>query len=92
MTGPRTGAWTAYVRRLGVELNRRRTALGLSQERVANAAGVTRGYYHQLERGESRAGRVANPTLLNLVALSQVLGTTVDELLPDEIPDMRAGR
>ncbi|MCL2464174.1 MAG: helix-turn-helix domain-containing protein [Micrococcales bacterium] len=92
MTGPRTDEWTIYVRRLGVELNRRRTALRLSQEKVANAAGVTRGYYHQLERGESRVGRVANPTLLNLVALSQVLGTTVDDLLPDRVPDMRTGR
>jgi len=64
----------------------------MSQEKVANAAGVTRSYYHQLERGESRPGRIANPTLFNLVALSQVLETTVEELLPGDVPDVRAGR
>ncbi len=92
MTGPRTDEWAAYVRGLGLELSRLRTAAGLSQERVANAAGLTRGYYHQLEKGESRAGRIANPTLLNLIALAQVLGTSLNELLPRNPPDMRAGR
>ena len=74
------------MRRLGVELSRRRTTPGLSQERVTNAAGVTRGFFLQLERGASRAGRVANPTPPNLVTLSQVLGTTSEDLLPDGVP------
>ncbi len=92
MTGPRTDEWAAYVRELGLTLNRLRTEAGLSQEKVAHAAGLTRGYYHQLEKGESRVGRVANPTLLNLVALAQALGTTVEALLPPEPPDVRVGR
>jgi len=92
VTGPRTEEWATYVRELGLALNRLRTRAGLSQEKVAHAAGLTRGYYHQLEKGESRTGRIANPTLLNLVALAQVLGTTVEALLPADPPDMRVGR
>lgn len=92
MTTAKTEAWAAYVRELGIALNRRRHEVGLSQERTANAAGLTRGYYQQLERGTSRTGRIANPTIQNLIALAQVLGTTVEKLLPPEPPDMTAGR
>ena len=42
--------------------------------------------------GGSRTGRVANPTIQSLIALAQVLGTTVEELLPGDLPDMTAGR
>lgn len=92
MTGPRTEPWAAYVRELGLNLQRHRTAVGLSQEKVANAAGLTRGYYQLLEKGESRIGRIANPTLLNLYALAQVLDTTLEELLPGDVPDVTTGR
>lgn len=80
------------MRELGLTLNRLRAEAGLSQEKVAHAAGVTRGYYQLLEKGESRVDRVANPTLLNLTALAQVLGVSVPELLPPEPPDVRVGR
>lgn len=92
MTGAKTEEWADYARRLGVLLNRRRHELGLSQERLAHAAGLTRGYYQQLEQGASRTGRVANPTIQNLIALAQVLDTTVEQLLPPDPPDMRTGR
>jgi transcriptional regulator with XRE-family HTH domain len=92
VTGAKTDEWADYARRLGIALSRRRHAVGLSQERLANAAGLTRGYYQQLEQGASRTGRVANPTLQNLIALAQVLDTTIEELLPPEPPDMRTGR
>lgn len=92
MTTAKTEEWADYVRDLGVVLSRRRHEVGLSQERTANAAGLTRGYYQQLERGSSRTGRVANPTIQNLIALAQVLGTTVEALLPSDPPDMTAGR
>ena len=92
MTSAKTEEWATYVRDLGIVLNRRRHEVGLSQERVAHAAGLTRGYYQQLERGSSRTGRVANPTIQNLVAIAQVLGVTVNDLLPPEPPDMTAGR
>lgn|GEM_PF-335446 len=92
VTGPRTDEWASYVRELGLVLNRLRTEADLSQEKVAHAAGLSRGYYHQLEKGSSRTGRIANPTLLNLVALAQVLGTTVEALLPPNPPDVRVGR
>lgn len=92
MTSAKTENWAAYVRDLGLALNRRRHEVGLSQERVANAAGLTRGYYQRLEQGTSRTGRIANPTIQNLIALAQVLDTTVEELLPPSPPDMTAGR
>lgn len=92
MSGTKTDEWEQYARRLGVSLSRRRHEVGLTQERLANAAGLTRGYYQQLEQGASRTGRVANPTVKNLIAIAQVLDTTVEHLLPADPPDMTAGR
>ena len=92
MTSVKTEAWAEYARELGVALSPHRHRVGLSQERVAHAAGVTRGYYQQLESGTSRTGRVANPTIQNLIALAQVLETTVAELLPPSPPDLTEGR
>jgi len=92
VAGAKTEEWASFVRDLGIELNRRRTSAGLSQERVAHAAGLTRGYYQQLERGSSRSGRIANPTIQTLIALAQVLNSRVEDLLPPDPPDMTAGR
>ena len=85
-------AWAAYAKRLGIELNRARHRAGLSQERLAYAAGLTRSHYQQLEKGESAPGTPANPTLRTLIALSQVLGITLTDLLPDNMPDVTVGR
>ncbi len=84
--------WDDYVRELGISLARRRLELGLSQEELAHAAGITRSHYQQLEKGHSRPGRSANPSLRTLVSLSQVLGIPVSALLPSEQPETAAGR
>ena len=84
--------WDDYVRELGITLARHRTELGLSQEELAYAAGITRSHYQQLEKGHSRPGRSANPSLRTLVSLSQVLGIPVAELLPREQPEPAEGR
>jgi transcriptional regulator with XRE-family HTH domain len=84
--------WDDYVRELGITLARRRLELGLSQEELAHAAGLTRSHYQQLEKGHSRPGRSANPSLRTLVSLSQVLGIPVTGLLPDDQPEPAAGR
>ena len=73
--------WDAYLRRLGIALQRERARNGLTQEAVAHAAGITRSHYQQLEKGLSRPGRVANPTLMTLVALSDVLDVPLEQLL-----------
>lgn len=55
--------------RLGEEIKALRLSAGLSQEALALAAEVDRTYVSQLERG------VANPSLLILHRISDVLGT-----------------
>lgn len=92
MTAGRAPSWEAYARNLGHELNRRRHAAGLSQERLAHAAGLTRYHYQQLEKGESRPGTPANPSMRMVLAIAQVLEVPIEELLPDGVPDLTAGR
>ncbi|MCL2787972.1 MAG: helix-turn-helix domain-containing protein, partial [Micrococcales bacterium] len=73
----RRDGWDEYVRDLGHELAKRRRALGLSQEAVASAAGLARSQYQRLERGLVSRTQSANPTLATLLAVAQVLETTV---------------
>ncbi|QJU52555.1 helix-turn-helix transcriptional regulator [Herbiconiux sp. KACC 21604] len=84
------GSWPDFARELGHSLERHRHARGLSQEAVAYAAGLSRYTYQKFERGESMPGTPANPSLRNIMALAQVLGVTLDELLPHDWPDLRA--
>jgi len=84
--------WAGFAAALGAELHRLRTELGLSQEEVAYSAGLSRYTYQKLERGESAPGSPANPLLQNVMAVAQVLGVPVEQLLPKERPDLRAGR
>jgi transcriptional regulator with XRE-family HTH domain len=84
--------WAAYVRDLGITLNRLRHRAGFTQERLAHAAGLTRYHYQQLEKGESRPHSAANPSLRTLLALSQALGVSLSDLMPDNPPDVTEGR
>lgn len=72
---------------MGAALHRLRIERGLSQEELAYTAGITRYTYQKLEKGESAPGSPANPSLRNILALSQQLGVTLDELLPQPWPD-----
>ena len=80
-------AESAIERELAAALARRlatlRRARGLTQEQVAEAAGVSRNHYQLLENGLVKRSdrKPANPRLSTLVALSEVLGTTVPELI-----------
>nr|WP_281370057.1 helix-turn-helix transcriptional regulator [Naumannella cuiyingiana] len=67
---------------MGLELQRRRSVAGLSQEKLASRAGMTRTHYQQLERGAWKPGQPANPSLRVLVGLAQALGVEVGDLLP----------
>ncbi|MFF2087584.1 helix-turn-helix domain-containing protein [Nocardia sp. NPDC058176] len=71
---------------LGEHLAALREAKGLTQEEVALAAGISRQHYQLLEVGlRARKPRTpANPRLSTLVALSEVLGTTMPDLI-DEV-------
>jgi transcriptional regulator with XRE-family HTH domain len=63
--------------RFGRRLREVRTRVGISQERLAELAGLHRTYVSSVERG----GR--NISLENIEALSNALGVTMAELMPD---------
>ena len=77
-----SSSWEEYAKTLGIELQRRRIALDVTQENLAHRAGLTRTHYQQLERGFWKPGSPANPSLKMLVRLAQALQLEVAELLP----------
>lgn len=83
-------SWAAYARELGINIQRERIKQGLTQEQLAYTANISRFSYQQLEKGESRPGTPANPSLKNIMALAQVLKVPLTELLPDNCPDLTA--
>jgi transcriptional regulator with XRE-family HTH domain len=87
-----TDPWQNYARDLGIQLARAREAVGLSQERVAHAAGISTFTYRKLEKGESNPGTPANPRLKTLVALAEVLEIELTRLLPSKTPRIAVGR
>jgi len=60
---------------VGRNVRQRRTALGMTQEELAEAAGVSQQYVSGLERGDR------NPTILTLWELSRPLKATPADLL-----------
>jgi len=78
--------YDAFARELGLNLLRAREVKGWSQERVAHAAGLSGYTYQKFEKGESRPGAPMNPRLTTLLALAEVLDTTVEDLLPADRP------
>lgn len=82
--------WASFAQRFATSLRAARDRAGLSQEDVAYRAGLTRYTYQKYEKGESRPGHPANPTLRTLVALAQVLGIPLTDLVPDDAPDLRS--
>ncbi|UCR88006.1 helix-turn-helix domain-containing protein [Mycetocola spongiae] len=81
-------SWQEYVIELGTSLHRLRMERGLSQEQVAYAAGLSRYTYQKFEKGESRPGTPANPSLQNVLALCQVFQVHLVDLLPAAAPDL----
>ena len=81
-SSPAPLSWEEYAKNLGIELQRRRIALDVTQENLAHRAGLTRTHYQQLERGFWKAGSPANPSLKMLVRLAKALQLEVAELLP----------
>ena len=61
--------------RIGLAVRERRKANGLSQEGLADQAGLDRSHMGKIERGER------NVTLLNLVRIGRALNCPVSELL-----------
>ena len=65
-------------------------ARGYSQDRVAYEANLSRYTFQKLEKGESRPDTAANPRLMTLLAVAQVLDVELATLLPQHAPDIRA--
>lgn len=88
-TRPEDSAWSDYTGELATNLRRLRMEAGLSQEDVAYRSGLTRYTYQKYEKGESKPGTPANPTIRTLLAMSQALGVSLMDILPAKIPDLR---
>lgn len=76
---------------LGTALRKRRTALGLKQQQVAERAGLEYKHYQALEAGLSSYGTKApaNPNLRHILGLAVALETTVPDLMFDVFGDTR---
>ena len=88
-TQPEDSAWSEYAAEIATNLRRLRQGAGLSQEDVAYRSGLTRYTYQKYEKGESKPGTPANPTIRTLLAMSQALGVSLMDILPAKIPDLR---
>lgn len=82
-TRPEDAAWSDYAGKLATNLQRLRHERGLSQEDVAYRSG------QKYEKGESKPGTPANPTIRTLLAMSQALDVDLTEILPPDAPDLR---
>lgn len=67
----------ALVRAVGKAIALRRAASGLSQERVAEALGITREAVSRMETG------VAVPSVVRLAELAEIFECGIEELLAD---------
>jgi len=78
-----TPEWAAFMRELGVNLRRARDAKRLTQENMAEHAGISLYAYQQYERGAStRGGAATNPRLATILTICQVLDVPIEQLLP----------
>ena len=64
-----------YLAKLGGAVRDQRKELGLSQEALADAAGIDRAHMGKIERGER------NATLLNVIRIAVALGIPASVLL-----------
>lgn len=67
-----------YLKILGTNLRRQRKKRELTQEDVADQAGLTPSYYGRIERGQ------INVTLLTLSGIARALNIDIPSLLGDE--------
>lgn len=91
-TGAPADDWERYARELGVRVHRLRVDRGLSQERLAVAAGMSAFTLRKLEAGAGNPGTAANPRLRTIVALADVLGVQISDMVPNWTPEIAHGR
>ncbi|WP_373889776.1 helix-turn-helix domain-containing protein [Microbacterium sp. ASV81] len=80
--GPATTAeWARFARELALNLQRHRHAANLTQEQVAERAGISLYAYQTYERGTAQ-GQPVNPRLATVLAVAEALDVSVEKLLP----------
>jgi transcriptional regulator with XRE-family HTH domain len=70
-------ALSDVMQRFGTKLREIRKRSGVSQEKLAELAGLHRTYVSSVERGER------NISLLNIESLAKALGVPMAELMPE---------
>ncbi len=87
-TGPTSSpAWAGFATALGMNLRRGRNIRNLTQEEVAELAGISLYSYQQYERGATtRGGGPTNPRLATILAICQALDLEISEVLPPVPP------
>lgn len=65
----------SQLKKLGGKIRKLRIEAGLSQEELADAAGIERSYMGTIERGER------NPSFDKVVSISKALNTSPSQLL-----------
>lgn len=80
--------WLSYGRRLGLNVRELRKMRGLTQERLADLAGLTRNIVSNIERNENN-GKSSDPLLSTIYMLARALHVPPAVLLPggDEYVD-----
>lgn len=78
----------ALAKGLGVRVQELRLAAKLSQEQLAEAAGMSKNHVQLLESGLSdrKKRSPANPRFATLVALSRALGVDLPDLVQGVVP------
>lgn len=72
-----TNQKSSFVKAIGKALSTKRTASGLSQEKVAELLGISREAVSRIETG------VAVPTVVRLAELAEIFDCGIEELLID---------
>ncbi len=75
--------WPRYGYTLAVNLRELRLARGLTQEKLAHLAGMSRSAISNLERNESNQARSADPAMSTIYRLSAALQVAPSDLLPE---------
>lgn len=70
-----------FAKKLGMRLQQLRWNKDLTQEVVAQLAGISTFTYQKFEKGESNPGTPMNPRLFTLLALADVFDMSLLELL-----------
>lgn len=78
----RDDEWAKRMTSLGQRIRALREEQHLTQAEVARRAGIASFTYRKLENGESNPCSPANPRLRTLTAVSEVLGVSLEALLP----------